>query len=123
MRLTTLLLCLILAAAAAGRYKAEDEVRDARSEVRELDAKKARELSSIQVLRAEVAFLERPERLAEIAESVSGLERDLEPLTGAQLMTAEDFELAFAIAAERRQKPGEAAGPLPSAVTVAGLDR
>ncbi len=123
MRLTTLLLCLILAAAAAGRYKAEDEVRDARSEVRELDAKKARELSSIQVLRAEVAFLERPERLAEIAESVVGLERDLEPLTGAQLMTAEDFELAFAIAAERRRMPGEAAVPASGAVTVAGLEQ
>lgn len=116
MRFTTFLLCLILAAAAAGRYKAEIAVRDAKSELRALDRQKTEELSSIQVLRAEVAFLERPERLAEIAQSVTALE----PLTGAQLATAEDLELAFA-------KPGEnAAAETPPAVqapvTVAGLE-
>lgn len=113
MRLTTLLLCLILAAAAAGRYKAEVAVRDAKSEIRALDRQKSEEISSIQVLRTEVAFLERPERLAEIADAATALE----PLTGAQLMTAEDYELAFA--APGALKTGERpAAP----VAVAGLD-
>ncbi|MDZ7628211.1 MAG: hypothetical protein U5J99_07350 [Parvularculaceae bacterium] len=113
MRFTTFLLCLILAAAAAGRYKAEVAVRDAKSELRALDRQKAEEVSAIQVLRAEVAFLERPERLAEIADSVPGLE----PLTGAQLMTAEDFELAFAKAAVKG-----AADDIAAPVAVAGLE-
>jgi hypothetical protein len=116
MRFTTFLLCLILAAAAAGRYKAEVAVREAKSEARELERQKAKELSSIQVLRAEVAYLERPERLAAIAEGVTGLA----PLSGAQLVTAEDLELAFAVA--RGASPGPALSSAPAAVTVAGLE-
>lgn len=115
MRLTTLILCLILAAAAAGRYKAELSVRDARSEIRALDRKKAEELSSIQVLRTEVAFLERPERLTAIASSVS----TLAPLSGAQLMTAEDFELAFAA---NRQHNQDLASKPTAPVAIAGLE-
>lgn len=91
LRLTLLLLCLMLAAAAAGRYKAEAAVRETRNELRRLEKEKANELSKIQVLRAEVASLERPERLATIAKEVT----DLAPLTGAQLLTAEEFQLAF----------------------------
>jgi cell division protein FtsL len=117
MRFTTFLLCVILAAAAAGRYKAEIAVRETKSEARALDRQKAEELSSIQVLRAEVAYLERPERLAEIAQTHTGLA----PLNGAQLMTAEDLELAFAAA---RGGTEAAAQPIrPAAkVTVAGLE-
>ncbi len=115
MRLTTLILCLILAAAAAGRYKAESSVRDARSEIRALDRQKAEELSSIQVLRTEVAFLERPERLTEIAGSIS----TLAPLTGEQLMTSEDFEIAFA--AHRQQNQDSATNPT-APVAIAGLE-
>ncbi len=91
LRVTMLLLCLILAAAAAGRYKAEAAVRETRNELRQLDRAKTQELTKIQVLRAEVAYLESPERLAAIAAKMT----DLEPLTGAQLLTAEDFKVAF----------------------------
>lgn len=115
MRFTTLILCLILAAAAAGRYKAETSVGDARSEIRALDRQKAEELSSIQVLRTEVAFLERPERLTGIADNVS----TLAPLTGAQLMTAEDFEIAFAA---RLQQNQDAAIRPAAPVAIAGLE-
>ena len=118
MRFTTFLLCLILAAAAAGRYKAEIAVREAKSEARALERQKAEELSSIQVLRAEVAFLERPERLAEIAQSVTGLA----PLDGAQLMTAEDLELAFALARGEEEASTRSSRPAPAKVTVAGLE-
>jgi hypothetical protein len=91
MRLTTFLLCLLLAAAAAGRYQAEAAVRETRLELRRLDKEKSKELSQIQVLRAEIAYLESPERLSAIA----GKMTDLEPLSGAQLYSADDFELAF----------------------------
>ena len=90
-RITMILLCLLLAAAAAGRYQAEVSVREARRDIERLDAARVRELSSIQVLRAEVAYLENPDRLAKIASQVT----DLQPLTGGQLMTADDFFLAF----------------------------
>jgi hypothetical protein len=115
MRLTTFLLCIILAAAAAGRYKAEVAVRDTKNEIRALDRQKTEELSSIQVLRTEVAFLERPERLAEIAGGVSSLA----PLSGAQLMTAEDFEIAFAAATSRS---GDAMSRPAAPMAVAGLE-
>lgn len=116
MRLTMILLCLMLAAAAAGRYQAEAAVREARQELRRLDREKARELSSIQLLRAEVAYLESPERLAAIA----GKMTDLKPLSGAQLMTAEDFEISFGDgAASAQASEAGRAGP----VTVAALER
>jgi hypothetical protein len=91
MRLTMILLCFILAAAAAGRYKAEAAVRETRLELRRLEHAKTEETSSIQALRAEVAYLESPERLAGVADAVT----DLKPLSGAQLLTAEDFVASF----------------------------
>ena len=91
LKFSLLLLCLIVTAAAAGRYKADAAVREMRGELRQLDGAKADEISKIQVLRAEVALLESPENLAAIASKMT----NLEPLTGAQLLTAEDFVLAF----------------------------
>lgn len=91
-RLTMLLLCLLLAAAAAGRYQAEVAVRDARQSIRTLGAEKASEMQQIQMLRAEIAYLENPERLATLARKLT----DLRPLSADQLMTADDFRLAFA---------------------------
>lgn len=90
-RATMILLCLLLAAAAAGRYQAEVSVREVRREIESLDQARAQELSSIQVLRAEIAYLESPDRLAKIASAMT----ELEPLTGEQLMTADEFLLAF----------------------------
>jgi hypothetical protein len=91
MRFTTFLLCLLLAAAAAGRYKAEEAVREKKREIERLDRAKSKAVADIQLLRAEVAFLENPDRLAKIAEQVTSLA----PLTGAQILTAEDFRVAF----------------------------
>jgi len=90
-RVTMILLCFLLAAAAAGRYQAEVSVRQVRRDIQDLDSARVREISQIQVLRAEIAYLESPERLAKIAAEVT----DLEPLTGAQLMTADEFLVAF----------------------------
>lgn len=90
-RFTMVFLCLILAGAAAGRYHAEVRVKEKREEIKALEQEKARELAEIQLLRAEIAYLESPERLTKIAEKIT----DLAPLTGAQLLTADDFAVAF----------------------------
>ena len=91
MRLTMFLLCILLAAAAAGRYQAEAAVRETRFELRRLEKEKADELTQIQVLRAEIAYLESPDRLSAIANKMT----DLSPLSGTQLYSADEFELAF----------------------------
>ncbi len=91
LRTTMIMLCLLLAAAAAGRYRAEVLVREARRELRALEEARQKELSEVRILRAEIAFLEGPDRLAGVAERYT----DLAPLTGDQLLTADDFRLAF----------------------------
>lgn len=90
-RITMIMLCFLLAAAAAGRYQAEVSVRETRREIESIDRAVAKELSEIQVLRAEVAYLESPDRLAKIAARHTALQ----PLGGAQLMTADEFLIAF----------------------------
>ena len=90
-RVTMILLCFILAGAAAGRYQAEVRVKQKHEEIRALELEEAREVAAIQLLRAEIAYLESPERLATIAEKATALQ----PLTGAQLLTADDFAVAF----------------------------
>jgi hypothetical protein len=91
-RATMILLCFLLLAAAAGRYRAEVSVREAQKQLKALENEKAQELSRIQVLRAEVAYLESPERLAKVAARYT----DLAPLAGHQMMTADEFVLALA---------------------------
>lgn len=92
LRIATLMLCLLLAAAAAGRYRAEVSVREAREAVEMLEHEKGDEARRIQVLRAELAWLESPERLVKIAQEKT----ILEPMTGAQLMSPVEFVTAFA---------------------------
>lgn len=114
MRLTMILLCFVLAAAAAGRYQAEAAVRETRNELKKLERVKEQELTSIQLLRAEVAFLENPDRLATIADKMTSLE----PLSGAQLMSADDFRVAFGDGEKPQQRRGDISG---EPVAVAGL--
>ncbi len=90
-RITTIFLCLLLAAAAAGRYRAEVSVRETRMELEKLETSKLEEIRSIQMLRAEVAYLENPERLAKIAKAKT----DLRPSERAQTLTAQEFAAAF----------------------------
>lgn len=90
-RVTTIFLCLLLAAAAAGRYRAEVSVRETRSELQRLETSKAEEERSIQMLRAETAFLENPERLSKIADAKT----DLRPPSRDQILTAQQFAAVF----------------------------
>lgn len=119
MRVTTFILCILLAAAAAGRYTAEEAVRETKREIERLDRAKSSAVDDIQLLRAEVAFLENPDRLAKIAGQVT----DLSPLTGAQIMTAEDFRVAFngkAPEATQSTRVIEAPAPAPIDLASAG---
>ncbi|MEO0320136.1 MAG: hypothetical protein AAF199_04490 [Pseudomonadota bacterium] len=91
LRICTFLLCLLLAVASASRYRAEIAVRETRAAITATKASIAEEERRIQVLRAELAYLENPERLAKIARDKT----DLEPLTGDQLVSAAEFLTAM----------------------------
>lgn len=89
-RITTIFLCLILAAAAAGRYQAEESVRKTQRQLDRLELERAEELRAIQMLRAEIAYLENPERLSKIADAKT----DLRPSATKQILNAREFATA-----------------------------
>jgi hypothetical protein len=88
-RIATIFLCFLLAAAAAGRYRAEVSVKETRSELRRLETSKVEELRTIQTLRAEVAYLENPQRLSKIAAAKT----DLRPSKHDQVLSAGEFAM------------------------------
>ncbi len=90
-RITTLFLCILLAAASVGRYRAEQAVDKTRDELQLLETGKLDELQKIQVLRAEVAYLENPERLAKIAKAKT----DLRPSDSLQIVSPTQFAAAL----------------------------
>ncbi len=90
-RITTIFLCVLLAAAAVGRYRAEQSVQKTRIELERLETTRLDELQQIQLLRAEVAYLENPERLAKIARAKT----DLRPSEPVQVVSAQQFAVAM----------------------------
>jgi len=90
-RIATIFLCLLLAGAAAGRYRAEVSVRETRSELQQLENTKIEEERTIQMLRAETAFLENPERLSKIADAKT----TLRPSARSQILSAREFAAVF----------------------------
>ena len=106
-RVTTVFLCLLLAAAAAGRYRAEESVRHTKSAISEIETSKLEEARRIQMLRAEIAYLENPERLAKIA----GAKTDLRPSESRQILSADEFVAFFG---------DEEAAPAPAKTPVNG---
>ncbi|MEZ5893691.1 MAG: hypothetical protein R3C58_11200 [Parvularculaceae bacterium] len=86
-RITTMFLCVLLAAAAFGRYRAEVSVRELHQDIEQLQTSQAEEQRSIQMLRAEIAYLENPERLAKVAAAKT----DLRPSDSEQLVDAQEF--------------------------------
>lgn len=87
MRILTPLLACFLALAAAGRFHAEAEVREARGELRDVDEAIAAEAEAEGRLRLEVEVLESPARFDEVNERTLRLAAP-EP---EQLTTGEDF--------------------------------
>lgn len=98
-RITTILLCFLVAVSAAGRYQAETAVREARGELRQVKAEQTEELRAIKMLRAEVAFLENPDRLAKIAAAKT----DLRPTTNEQSLSTREFAVAMGVNATSHQ--------------------
>ena len=90
-RITTIFLCVLLATAATGRYRAEEAVRKAHAEIAALEAKTLDEQRAIQMLRAEIAYLENPARLAKVAE----VRTDLRPTERGQILSARQFAQAM----------------------------
>lgn len=86
-RITTIFLCVLLAAAAFGRYRAEVSVRELRKDIERIETSQAEETRAVQMLRAEIAYLENPDRLAKIA----GVKTDLRPSSSGQIVTAREF--------------------------------
>lgn len=92
-RITTIFLCMLLAAAAFGRYRAEVSVRELHEDIERIESSQVEALRSIQMLRMEIAYLENPERLAKIAAAKT----DLRPSNGDQLVNAREFAAAFGV--------------------------
>jgi cell division protein FtsL len=90
-RITTIFLCVLLAAAAVGRYRAEQSVQKTRMELERLETARLDEVQQIQLLRAEVAYLENPERLAKIARAKT----DLRPSEPVQMVSVQQFVVAM----------------------------
>ncbi|MBT8472793.1 MAG: hypothetical protein HKN14_02905 [Marinicaulis sp.] len=104
-RITTIFLCILLGASAAGRYRAEHSVREARVELDQLEIIKQEELRSIQMLRVEVAYLENPERLAKLAVAKT----DLRPSDREQILDEREFAVAMGL--ETEELPPEYSAP------------
>lgn len=99
-RLSTLFFCLLLAAAAVGRYKAEANVRADRAEIEAIEMQILEEEQRISELRLEVEVLESGPRLKQLAAG----RLDLSPMRSTQLADAEQFASLVSIdgAAPRR---------------------
>ncbi len=104
-RLTSIFLCALFLAAVAGRYSAEESVSAAQEALLQLEAEYAEEARRVQMLRAEIAYLESPERLAKVARATT----DLRPPAPERLLTAQQFKSAM-IGDEASPTP---AGPTP----------
>ena len=90
-RITSIFLCALFLAAVAGRYSAEESVSAANEALQQLDAEYADEARRVQMLRAEIAYLESPERLAKVARATT----DLRPPPADALLTAQEFKSAM----------------------------
>lgn len=106
-RFTMLFLCMLVAAAAFGRYRAEVSVRDVKAEASRLDQKGRQLETDIKILRAEIAYLESPDRLRKIANATT----ELEPLAGHQLVSASSFLSVVSPAATSQMPLEEEAEP------------
>ncbi|WP_031551094.1 hypothetical protein [Parvularcula oceani] len=114
MRIVTPILCLALAAAAAGRYHAEADVRAARSELSEVEAARLAEEEKAQRLRLEVEVLESAARLEELnAQTIK-----LAPARAEQLTTRSEFAERIGRPAGRDDSVDAASDIIGNAITM-----
>ena len=119
-RITSIFLCALFLAAVAGRYSAEESVSSAQEALERLEVEHAEEMRRVQMLRAEIAYLESPERLAKVARATT----DLAPPEPGSLLTAQQFKSAMV--GDEDQQDGADAIPndnvIENAIAVAALE-
>ena len=117
-RVLTPALCLLLAAAAAGRYHAEASVREARSELSSVRSALSQEEERERRLRMEVEVLESASRLTSLNEQTIGL--------GAarpeQMTTREDFATMIGRPAPRERRIDAQADTIGNALKMSDPD-
>jgi len=97
---------MLLAAAAFGRYRAEVSVRELHEDIEDIEASMVDEQRAVQMLRAEIAYLENPERLAKVAAAKT----DLRPSSSDQIVNAREFA---ALIGDETYLADEEAAPAP----------
>jgi len=85
MKKSTLFWLVIIFLAASGLYRVKYQVRDIRKETSRLEASIKNEYNSLHVLRAEWAYLNRPDRLQRLSERYL----ELKPFSAIQMMPEE----------------------------------
>ena len=87
MRISTIVFCMILAATAAGRYRAEANVRANKAEIDRIEAEIQEEEKRISKLELEVQVLESTSRISQL----SSKKLELKAVRPEQMATAEEF--------------------------------
>ncbi|MGV6802428.1 MAG: hypothetical protein ACWA5L_10945 [bacterium] len=100
-RLSTIFFCLLLAAAAAGRYQAEASVRADKKEMHRIEQKIEAEKQVINQLQMEVEVLESGARLAALTQQYL----ELEAVKPRQLHRLDDFARIAGIASPQTPEP------------------
>ncbi len=102
-RISTIFFCLLLAAAAVGRYRAEASVRAERAEIDQIEQGIKQEQARISKLQLEVEVLESPKRLAQLGAA----NKNLQPIQPHQVLTAEKFAALMGDEAAQDQPANE----------------
>ena len=100
-RVSTIFFCLLLAAAAAGRYQAEAKVRADKLEIDRLESQIADEGHKIGQLQLEVEVLESGQRLSQLA----ARKLELTSVKPYQLQTADEFAALMEMPAMAKVQP------------------
>lgn len=100
-RLSWFILFVIGVALTVTLYYVKTRAQSARADVQRLTQQIEAETATIRVLRAELAVLENPQRLAVLAQQELGLS----PIAPAQTFTADDIPALFEMRAEESPAP------------------
>jgi len=95
-RMTGFLLFVIGVALTVGLYYVKTRAQTARNQAVKLERQISQEEASLRVLRAEIAYLENPERLKALSESHLGLQ----PIVVKDVMTVENIIVQFPLREE-----------------------
>ncbi len=90
-RMTAFILFVIGVSLTVGLYYVKTRAQSAKKEVRRLERLISQEEASLQVLKAEIAYLENPQRLMELSEQHLGLK----PIANDNVISISDIAVRF----------------------------